>query len=35
MIYHNGDRYDGEWKDGQRNGKGLFCINKNRCDDIY
>ena len=23
MFYANGDTYDGEWKDGKKNGKGI------------
>ena len=24
MIYNNGSRYEGEWKNDKRNGKGVF-----------
>ena len=24
MVYSNGDKYDGEWKDGQRHGRGTM-----------
>lgn len=27
MEYPNGEKYEGDWKDGKRNGKGILCLN--------
>ena len=30
LLYSNGDSYDGEWIDGERNGKGKFISNSEK-----
>ena len=30
FTYFNGDKYDGEWIEGNRNGKGIFISNSDK-----
>ena len=33
MIWKNGDRYEGEWKDYSRDGKGTMYYNNGRIEE--
>ena len=34
-YYHNGNKYEGEWKNGKKNGKGIFYLENNKKIEGY